>query len=222
MKQPKPSGFFLSTSNLFVARLHNSSLLGFPGLPWSLQPRKAPFISKASWPICKYFAVTEGQEKPGLAIFCWAQQALCPALTTLQQVRFLGRCFVDQTYLELTWSWSKHPLPVTPHWLWRGLAPGALGERENRSHTWNCTGLTWAVPGFKPSHLLLGLLCLCTRRTVWNTDRDSIICAQITHRGFLSPAFYLLPLQHLTACLGQATSFCSSFNPPPILYQHQV
>lgn len=172
MKQPKPSGCFLSTSNLFVARLHNSSLLGFPGLPWSLQPRKAPFISKASWPTCKYFAVTEGQEKPGLAIFCWAQQALCPALTTLQQVHFLGRCFVDQTYLELTWSRSKHPLPVTPHWLWRGLAPAALGEREN---TWNCTGLTSAVPGFKPSHLLLGLLCLCTRRTVWNTETASFV-----------------------------------------------
>lgn len=52
--------------------------------------------------------------------------------------------------------------------------------------------------------------------------RDSVICGWIAHRGLLSPAFYLLPLQHLTACLGQVTSFCSAFKPPPILYQHQV
>jgi len=75
---------------LVLVGLCDSSLLGFLGLPWSLQPRKAPCISQRSWTICKYFAITEGQEKSGLAIFCTAQQAFCPALAMRQKVHFLA------------------------------------------------------------------------------------------------------------------------------------
>lgn len=126
-----------------MARPCHSSLLRFPGLPWSFQPRKLPFISKTSWPICKCFAIAEGQEKPNLVSFVSAQQAFCPTPATLHQERFLGHCFVDQMYLVLTWSWSKHPPKLS---LSTGSSKGWLHLASERSHTRNSTGM---VPGFK-------------------------------------------------------------------------
>lgn len=175
LKSREPTSQSISCPAL--ARLCHSSLLGFLGLPWYLQPRKAPFISKASWLICKHFAVMEGQEKPGLAIFCSAQEALCPALATLRQMHFLGRCFVEPNVpgAHLEPEQTPTAVPVTPHQLQWGLVPNPLGGNQNESYVWNCPGLTLAVPGFKLSHLLLGLLCPCTRRTAWNPDRGSVI-----------------------------------------------
>lgn len=50
-------------------------------------------------------------------------------------------------HLELEQTSTK-VIPL--HWLQQGLAPAPLGERRNRSHTWNCTEMTSVAAGFKP------------------------------------------------------------------------
>lgn len=156
---------------VILTRLHNSSLLGFLGLPQSLQPRKVPFISKASWPICKCFSVAEGQKKPDLAMSCSAQQALCPALTMLQRVHFFGCCLVGQRHLDL----EQRPSPSL-------RSPASSGEswpqiplQRGKMGLMNCPGLILGMPGFKPSCLSYGLLCPGTRMTVWNTETVSLM-----------------------------------------------
>lgn len=70
--------------------------------------------------------------------------------------------------------------------------------------------------------ILSFVLCSWTWRAAWNMGRDSLICGEVATRGLQSLVVYLQLLQCLTARLGQVTSFCSTFNPPPISYQGQV
>lgn len=179
MKQPKPSGCYLSTSNLMSLPASQTEISPAWPRPWlgSVTP-----LCSGSWGFpspfgpekCPSFQGHDGQFVNILLLLRDGRnQILQPPAqgnrrSALLSLRcggciFLGQhpSFVDQMYLEL--EQMPTTVPVTPLQLQQDWAPNPIGERQNRSHALNCPGLT--LPGFKPSCLLLGLLCPCTRRT---------------------------------------------------------
>lgn len=137
MKESQLPGCFLSITNPIVSEFHNSSLLEFPGLPWSLHSRKTPFISKAPWPILKYFAITDGQESRS-----------CNLLLDTTSTLLLWSLYIAASAIFWVLPWWPNVLcahleleqiptavPMNLPWLQQGLTLTSLGESK-MGHTY--------------------------------------------------------------------------------------
>lgn len=212
MKLSKPPGCFLSTTNPIMSRLQTSSLLKFPGLPWSHHSRKAP------WQIHKYFAITEGQEKPGLAIFCSTQQALC--LPCSLYVAASAISWVLLCWPKVPGAGANNPL------LFPWFPPGSskawpwlpLERAEGVSHM----GLQWCWGSNPPSSVWV--FCVPVQEGLHGTQAEAASFMVKLPTGDSQVLCFICcsSLRCLTACLGQVTSFHVTFNPSAVSYQHHV
>lgn len=133
MEQSKPPSCFPSTTN--------------PLCPGSITPlcssSQVPSLQKGTL----HFKGTMAEEKPGLA---WhTKHSVCPALSTLQQVQFIGVTLLTKH----TWCSPAANTLCCSHdspWLQRGSTLTSLGETQMGLTRGAAVGLLWRCWGSNP------------------------------------------------------------------------
>lgn len=155
-----------------------SSSQGFPG---PFIPERHPSFQRHHAQFKNILPSLRARRNQVLQSSSWHNKhSVCSALFTLQQVQYLGCYFVDQRYLVLTWSWSKHPL-LFP-WLHPGSREAWLWLPLERAKWVSHTELQWGGCSAAGAQTLPAL-CGCT---VSLDKKDCVECRQKQHHSWLN------------------------------------